>query len=199
MTCNHCVDLEIPEGATCSFCLGGDGCTGACDHCPTEHATRIYAYADDVVACVLEHAAANPNQWRSGPQGPKTRLDVLQLAPRRVLAAWLEWQGILGYADRALTIMDAESEVLEPDQRPATDGTSASPRSGLVGPTWWLPVKPDDADDDGVSEEDQQRQLYVPVAKAKDWIIEGDGRVYYGFAKPVGGIFHHRGRRIKAP
>src|SRR5436190_18622022 len=127
MTCNHCVDLEIPEGATCSFCLGGDGCTGACDHCPTEHATRIYAYADDVVACVLEHAAANPNQWRSGPQGPKTRLDVLQLAPRRVLAAWLEWQGILGYADRALAIMDAESEVLEPDEWPTTNRPAPSP------------------------------------------------------------------------
>jgi hypothetical protein len=68
-----------------------------------------------------------------------------------------------------------------------------------VGPTWWLPIKPEDLDDEGVSAADQEKDIFVQVQDAKCWIIDGDGPVYYGYAVPVGGIFHTKGRELPKP
>lgn len=68
-----------------------------------------------------------------------------------------------------------------------------------VGPTWFLPVKPEDqADEDGVSEEDQEHQLYVRAEDAMNWCIESDYAEgpFYGYGVCVGGIFHHKRREV---
>lgn len=70
-----------------------------------------------------------------------------------------------------------------------------------VGPTWWLPIDPagDDLDEAGVPEAEQEQTIYVAVQDAKNWAIDGDGEVYYGYAVKVGGIYHHKGRKVAKP